>query len=171
MNYECKTIPGYENYECDIFGNVWSLNYNKTGERRKLKPNLQTKGYLSVILYNNGKCKQYLVHRLMLLVFCGESNLQVNHIDGIKNNNNLTNLEYCTASENIRHAFKTGLNKSKGEGNTNSKLTKKDVIEIKTELLNYKKGMIAALGRKYGVSFYTISNIKLGKTWQHVKLN
>jgi hypothetical protein len=168
MKYECKTIPGYEDYQVDTNGNVWSF---KSGVKTAKKPSLRPNGYLSIMLFNNGKYKGYLVHRLIMLTFCGESNLQVNHIDGIKTNNNLTNLEYCTASENIRHAFKTGLNKSKGEGNTNSKLTKKDVIEIKTELLNYKKGMIAALGRKYGVSFYTISNIKLGKTWQHVKLN
>jgi hypothetical protein len=168
MKYECKTIPGYEDYQVDTNGNVWSF---KSGVKTAKKPSLRPNGYLSIMLFNNGKYKGYLVHRLIMLTFCGESNLQVNHIDGIKTNNNLTNLEYCTASENIRHAFKTGLNKSKGEGNTNSKLTKKDVIEIKTELLNYKKGMIAALGRKYGVSFYAISNIKLGRAWKHVKIN
>jgi hypothetical protein len=171
MNYECKTIPGYEDYECDIFGNVWSLNYNGTKKRRKLKASLQTKGYLSVILYNNGKCKQYLVHRLMLLVFKGESKLQVNHIDGVKTNNNLINLEYCTASENTRHAYRTGLTNKKGENNGRSKLTKKDVMEIKTELLNYVRGMSDDLARKYGVSYYTITSIKGGKSWKHVKIN
>jgi hypothetical protein len=168
MNYECKTIPGYEDYEVDTNGNVWSLKF---GKRRKLKPGITIQGYLYVHLHENNKLRTRRVHRLVMLTFCGESDLQVNHIDGVKSNNTLINLEYCTASENTRHAYRTGLTNKKGENNGRSKLTKKDVIEIKTELLNYKKGMIAALGRKYGVSFYTISNIKLGKTWQHVKLN
>lgn len=47
MISEVKVVPGYEDYECDIFGNVYSLNYNKTGERRKLKPVITMYGYLA----------------------------------------------------------------------------------------------------------------------------
>jgi hypothetical protein len=168
MNYECKTIPGYEDYQVDTNGDVWSLKF---GKRKKLKAQIKRDGYLSIGLYNNDKCKAFKVHRLVMLAFCGESKLQVNHIDGIKTNNNLTNLEYCTASENIRHAMELGLRNYKGENHPKSKLTKKDVIEIKTELLNYKRGMISALGRKYGVDPETISEIKKGKNWPHVKIN
>jgi len=168
MNYECKTIPGYEDYEVDTNGTVWSF---KSGVKTAKKPSLQTKGYLHVMLYNNGKCKSYLVHRLILLVFKGESNLQVNHIDGDKTNNNFLNLEYCTASENIRHAFKTGLNKNKGEGNKSSKLTDKDVICIKKELLFNYHGLIIKLAKRYNVSTTVIQQIKKGNTWKHVKIN
>jgi hypothetical protein len=168
MKYECKTIPGYEDYQVDTNGNVWSF---KSGVKTAKKPSLRPNGYLSIMLFNNGKYKGYLVHRLIMLTFCGESNLQVNHIDGIKTNNNLTNLEYCTASENIRHAFKTGLNKSKGEGNTNSKLTEKDVICIKKELLFNYHGLIIELSKRYNVTPNVIQQIKKGKTWKHVKIN
>ena len=168
MNYECKTIPGYEDYEVDTNGRVWSF---KSGIKTEKKLSFRANGYLSVGLFNNGKFKNCLVHRLIMLTFCGESNLQVNHIDGDKTNNNLTNLEYCTASENIRHAFKTGLNKSKGEGNTNSKLTEKDVIGIKTALLAPYRGINVDLGRKYGVKNVTISSIRSGRSWKHVKIN
>jgi hypothetical protein len=171
MNYECKTIPGYENYECDIFGNVWSLNYNKTKKRRKLKAAIDRNGYLYLNLCKNNKRRTQRVHRLVMLTFCGASDLQVNHIDGNKKNNNLLNLEYCTGSENILHAFRTGLASNKGENNTRAKLTDKNVIEIKTELLNYKRGMISALAKKYGVNPETIGGIKRGERWQHVKID
>ena len=171
MNYECKTIPGYENYECDIFGNVWSLNYNKTKKRRKLKPIIDRCGYLHIVLSKNSKQKRFTIHRLIMLVFHGASELQVNHIDGNKKNNNFLNLEYCTPSENVRHSYKTGLACNKGENHPSNKLTKKDVIEIKTALLNTYIGINNDLARKYGVSFYTISNIKTGKTWSHVTID
>jgi hypothetical protein len=168
MNYECKTIPGHEDYEVDTNGRVWSF---KSGIKTEKKLSFRANGYLSVGLSTNGKFKNCLVHRLIMLTFCGESNLQVNHIDGDKTNNNLTNLEYCTASENIRHAIETGLNNNKGESHGRSKLTKKDVMEIKTELLNYVRGMSDDLARKYGVSYYTITSIKGGKRWAHIKIN
>ena len=168
MNYECKTIPGYEDYQVDTNGNVWSF---KSGVKTAKKPSLRPNGYLSIMLFNNGKYKGYLVHRLIMLTFCGESDLQVNHIDGVKTNNNLTNLEYCTPLENTRHAMELGLMNHKGENHPKSKLTKKDVIEIKTELLNYKRGMISALGRKYEVDPDTIGDIKRGITWKHVKID
>ena len=171
MVSEVKIVPGYENYECDIFGNVWSLNYNRTGERRKLKPAIDRFGYLYINLWKNGKQKTFKIHRLIMLSFVGESELQVNHIDGNKKNNNFLNLEYCTALENTLHALRTGLACSKGENNGQSKLNKQQVIEIKTELLNYKRGMIAALGRKYGVVPETIGYIKKGNIWSHVTID
>jgi hypothetical protein len=168
MNYECKTIPGYEDYEVDTNGNVWSLKF---GKRRKLKPGITIQGYLYVHLHENNKLRTRRVHRLVMLTFCGESDLQVNHIDGVKSNNTLINLEYCTASENVRHSYRTGLACNKGERHSRSKLTKKDVIEIKTAFLNPFFGINKYLARKYGVSPYTISDIKSGKRWAHVKLN
>jgi hypothetical protein len=169
MNYECKTIPGYEDYQIDTNGNVWSF---KSGVKTAKKPSLQVKGYLFVGLYNNGNRKNFLVHRLIMLTFCGESDLQVNHIDGIKTNNNLTNLEYCTPLENMRHAVELGLtNRNKGEGNKSSKLTEENVICIKKELLFNYHGLIIKLAKRYNVSTTVIQQIKKGNTWKHVKLN
>jgi hypothetical protein len=169
MNYECKTIPGYEDYEVDTNGGVYSLKF---GKRRKLKPAIKRDGYLAVGLSNNGKHKAFKVHRLVMLSFVCESKLQVNHIDGVKTNNNLSNLEYCTPLENMRHAIESGLmNRSKGENQPCSKLTEKDVMEIKTALLTLYNGINNDLARKYNVSNSTISEIKIGKKWKHVKLN
>ena len=71
-------------------------------------------GYLEVSLSNNGKSKRYLVHRLILASFNPVDNmdkLDVNHINGDKTDNRLSNLEWCTRSENVRHSYKTGLQK------------------------------------------------------------
>ena len=168
MVSEVKIIPGYEDYECDIFGNVYSL---KRGKRRKLKPQINRYGYLVVGLYNNCKYKICKIHRLVMLVFHGASELDVNHIDGNKKNNNFLNLEYCTRSENLLHAFRTGLACNKGENNTQAKLTEQVVIEIKTALLKPYRGINNDLGRKYGVSSYAISDIKRGRRWSHVTID
>jgi hypothetical protein len=171
MTSEVKIIPGYEDYECDIFGNVYSLNYNKTGERRKLKTNKHSNGYLALSLWKNRKRKTFTIHRLVMLTFCGKSDLNVNHINGIKDDNRLENLEYCSQSENILHAFRTGLACNKGERHSQNKLTKKEVIEIKTALLNPYWGINADLARKYNVEPCVIYKIKKGKSWKHVTID
>ncbi len=168
---ETKVIPGYENYECDIYGNIYSLNYNGTGERRKMKPNKHSNGYLALGLWKNGKCKTFKIHRLIMLTFHGESKLQVNHINGIKEDNRLENLEYCTPLENTRHAIREGLRNHKGENHCKSYLTESEVIEIKTALLNPYWGINTYLARKYKTTIYTIGDIKKGKTWKHVTID
>ena len=167
MNYECKTIPGYEDYQVDTNGNLWSLKFGK----KKLKPSINQSGYFQVALIKSGKIKSYLLHRLIMLTFHNESDLSVNHIDGVKTNNNLTNLEYCTPLENVRHAMELGLMNHKGENHPKSKLTKKDVIEIKKELLFYYDGLSTKLAKQYKVTPSAIYKIRKGKSWAHVKIN
>jgi hypothetical protein len=168
MVSEVKKIPGYEDYECDIFGNVYSL---KRGKRRKLKPAITIHGYLVVKIYKNGKCKTCKIHRLIMLSFVGASKLDVNHIDGVKTNNNFLNLEYCTRSENVRHSYTTGLACNKGENNSQNKLNKQQVIEIKIALLKPYRGINNDLSKKYEVTVSTISLIKKGKSWKHVTID
>lgn len=81
----------------------------KTG--RILKERISSRGYLFVALCLNGKYKQYLVHRLVALAFLPntEDKLTVNHLDGNKFNNSVTNLEWATHSEQQLHATQTGL--------------------------------------------------------------
>ncbi len=85
---------------------------------------------------------------------------QVNHIDGNKFNNNIENLEWATVSENIKHAYKTGLNKV-----CNRKLTEKDVIFIREK---YSEGSYSQeyFAKKYNISRGTIEKIIRGKTWK-----
>lgn len=110
-----RDIPGYEGlYQASNKGRVKSLPRATTSGRvMKLFTNPRN-GYVYVCLCKNNKPKGYRVHRLVMAAFYGASNLQVNHIDGDKRNNCLDNLEYCTQSENMLHAYKTGLEKALG---------------------------------------------------------
>lgn len=99
---EWRVIPGYDGlYMVSNFGRVKSMNYKCTGKERILNP-LPNRGYLSVVLYKNGKGKQYKVHRLVAMAFIpNPDNLPcVNHKDEDKTNNRVENLEWCNHSYN-----------------------------------------------------------------------
>lgn len=98
-----KDIPGYEGlYEASDLGNVRSLNYNHTGKTKVMQPSLTRKGYLTLCLSKNGKQKQRLVHTLVITAFRGPipPGMQVNHLNEIKTDNRLSNLEVCTPKQN-----------------------------------------------------------------------
>ena len=82
---------------------------------------------------NNKKYNTRKIHRLICIAFHGDNKrLEVNHIDGNKSNNKPCNLEWCTRSENVKHAFKIGLAKPlRGELNGCAKLTNEIVLEIR----------------------------------------
>lgn len=97
-----KDIPNYEwLYQVSNLWNVKSLFRYKN----ILKWNYDLKWYKYVVLYKNSNKKIFRVHRLVLLTFIWDNTLQVNHKNGIRDDNRLDNLEYCTASENIKHSF------------------------------------------------------------------
>ena len=94
-----QQIPGYTDYACDEQGNIYSLKFNKI---RKMKPAPNGKGYLHVSLTINGKQKTSIVHKLIAKTFLKDysEDLEVDHIDRCKSNNNLENLRMVTRSEN-----------------------------------------------------------------------
>ena len=104
MNEEIwKDVPFDSNYKVSNYGRIFSKRTNKI-----LKGELTEKGYIRVALTEH---KRYLVHCIVARTFIPnpENKPQVNHIDGNKQNNYVDNLEWCTQSENMRHALKTGL--------------------------------------------------------------
>jgi len=117
---EFKDIPDFEGYKVSNYGRVMS---NRHGEWRYLRPQQDAMGYLHVRLYKpelgrypNGhvKAKLFKIHRLVLTLFSPHTSskkLDVNHIDGVKTNNHISNLEWLTRSENCKHAVELGLNK------------------------------------------------------------
>jgi hypothetical protein len=153
-------IPDYEGlYKVSNFGNVTSVKRNILLKKRL------SFGY---VLCKNGKSKDYLAHRLVLKSFFGDSNLDVNHIDGVKNNNNLDNLEYCTKSENILHAIKIGLIKKQlGENHSHNKLNNMQVSLIRKLSNKYKiKGR--TLSTLFRISTGMVSLIINNKNWSHI---
>lgn len=114
MNNETwKDIQGYEGlYQVSDLGRIRSLarivnsknGSKQTKKGRILVQEVTIHGYCRVRLFNRlGKAKHYAVHRLVMNAFKGESQLPVNHINEIKTDNRVVNLEYCTAKENCNH--------------------------------------------------------------------
>ena len=106
MKERWKLIEDYPNYEVSNIGNVRN---RVTG--RVLKSDRHKNGYLMVGLRKDRKMKRFSVHRLVASAFIEnpENKRTVNHLDGCKSNNYVSNLEWSTDSENIRHSYRTGL--------------------------------------------------------------
>ena len=178
MNEEWRDIPDYEGwYQVSNLGNVRSLDreiiysngkvYKQKG--RKLKSTLKKTGYYYVSLSKNNTKPKFDVHRLVAITFLENINNYncINHIDGDKCNNNVSNLEWCSYSYNAKHALEIGLNETmKGERNGASKLKDSDVVEIKRMLSKGIKGY--EIAKKFKISQSTISEIKNNKKWTHI---
>jgi hypothetical protein len=102
-----------------------------------------------------------------MLAFVGESDLQVNHKNCIKDDNRLDNLEYCSASENTKHAYANNRVSKKGENHHLCKLTERQVLDIRAEYSSiettHKK-----LAEKYNVDRKTIGDIINRRNWSHI---
>lgn len=105
--------------------------------------------------------KALYVHREVARKFLGESELHVNHIDGSKLNNRLSNLEYVTRAGNAAHAHRTGLIRAKGEDNGRAKLTQSDALAIREST----EGALE-LANRYGVSRSSVYDIRHGRSWK-----
>ena len=106
-----KDIKGYEGiYQVSNLGKVKSLNYKRGKHEKEIKQALNSRGYLEVGLFN-GKVKTHRVHRLVAQTFIPnpENKDEVNHIDGNKKNNAVSNLEWNTSKENVHHAWENKL--------------------------------------------------------------
>ncbi len=99
------TILDYPNYMVSNFGQIYNNKH-----QRFLKQFYKF-GYAHVGLYTQGETRHCKVHRLVASAFLDNPYMypQINHIDGDKTNNHVDNLEWTTSSENLRHAFRTGL--------------------------------------------------------------
>lgn len=166
-----KDVIGYEEYfKVSNLGRIYSKRSSKI-----LAQVISKSGYSTVPTRIGGRkglaiCMR--VHRVVAEAFLENPHKkpQVNHIDGIKSNNCLTNLEWVTEKENVRHAFDTGLNVAKkGSERSNSKLTEEAVRYCRE---NYKPRCkehgLMALSRKFGVDKRRIYDAIHYLKWAHV---
>lgn len=155
----------FPNYTIDNLGNV----YNKFKNILSPQKDKHT-GYYFVNLYNENGMSRKSIHRLVLTTFTSLIDMKfpvVNHKDGNKSNNSLDNLEWCSYSENTRHAYENGLITSyKGENSHRATLSNNQCIELITELLQGKDNQ--ELGDKYNLHPNYISLIRTKKRWASI---
>lgn len=175
MNERWRDIPNFENcYKASNLGRVRSLDRQtvfKDGRARTfkgkiIKTQIRICGYEYASLCKEGVESIHSIHRLVLSAFRGlEENLQVNHIDGNKLNNNITNLEWVTASENVRHAVKV-LGHRLAERNPAAVITNKQALEIIR--LSKKELAQVEIAEIIGCSRLTVSRVITGKNFSSI---
>lgn len=185
MNERWKPVKGFEElYEVSDVGRVMALKKtinkgkcHRTWEEHFINFAIDGSGYFRTSLAKDGVNKTVKVHRLVAEAFIpNPSNLpEVNHIDGNKQNNCVENLEWCTRSENLKHAVKIGLKRLDGEFNPSHKLTTEQVEFIrKIYVPRHPEFGTVALGKRFNVHRKTITRIVNNQNWKvgdvnHVK--
>lgn len=164
---ETKSIVGYEGYTINTNGEV----RGKSG--KILKPSPCRRGYMRVWLYDsNGKRKEKYIHRLLAEAFIsGDKSLTVNHIDGNKTNNSLSNLEWISNEDNLRHSFRNGHRDTKKAWKTRRKtclgLTCVKEEDINDIINKYKNGMT----KQEIADFYNIHRSSIARVLKYYKRN
>ena len=158
-----KEIPGFEDkYIAHTDGRIFSIRSNKY-----LKPIIRCRGYLAVDLGRKGG--RHSIHRLVARTFLENysEDLVVNHLDGNKTNNQLSNLEMCTNAENLQHSYRVGLHNNKGERSGRAIMRAKDVKEARKLYItgNYTQKI---LGEMYGVERSTMRSALVGISWKEI---
>lgn len=163
-----KVIKDFPNYAITEDGRIIS---KKLGGREKVQQTDQH-GYRVVTLSHQGKRKIFKIHRLVAENFLSPSSDKekkyVNHKDGDKLNNDVDNLEWCTPSENVAHAYRTGLRPyTKGESSPNSKLTEWDVHFIR--LWHSQKYKLREIAETFSVTKSLVEKVVYRKSWAHLE--
>lgn len=180
-NEEWRDVPGYVGYyQVSNFSRIRSLdmlvNHNCGGTAlRKGRILTQQKThhpYLRVTFSINGKRSDFFAHIIVGLVWVANpsSKPKINHKNGIKLDNLPSNLEWCTDSENIQHAYDTGLfPKRFGANNHFTKLTEQQAREIKL-MIRDTSMTVKTIAEAFNVSRGAIYGIKKGFNWSHLKI-
>ncbi len=170
MNEIWRSILNFENlYEISNFGRIRRIQPSRRLKaKRILKPIIQN-GYAHITLCKDNKKIRKQIHRLVLEAFVSlcPKNMECNHKNGIKDDNRLDNLEWCTKSQNIFHMYnKLGIKLNQGVNNGMSKLKEKDIFKIRE---SYRLGDTPQkISNKFGVSSKTIRNVINKQTWKHI---
>jgi hypothetical protein len=165
---EWKEHPNYPGYKISNTGIV--LKKDGTGPR---KYTLTRNGYFFTTFYGVNRRHNRFAHRLIAETFLekpkSDEPLWVNHKNGIKTDNDISNLEWVTRSQNQIHSRKILGNRCAiGEKSGSVKLTEAQVLEIREAFKNYKRGDYTRLAKKYGVCVANIMAIKDNRSWNYL---
>jgi hypothetical protein len=171
---EWKEIEGYEQYyKISNKGRVMSLKRSNRGVDMIMSPIKGGGGgkYRAISLSVKGKIKKQFVHRLVAKAFIPNTQgyREVNHLDGVPDNNMATNLEWCDKRHNHLHAYAIGLQKPIiGEAVSTHIFTEREV-----RFMRYIKGLYPHIKNSdiasfYGCSWRAVENVWIGKTWKHI---
>lgn len=166
MERRWSKIQDFPNYKISEIGDVVNLTTGKNVATPKHKH-----GYLCVRLWNKGKTRLFKIYRLLAIHFIPnpEGKREVNHLDGDRLNIRLSNLEWATGSENMKHAFRTGLSKGqfrKGFSHQRAKLSRQDVIDIRK--LRYEGRGYKFISEKFKITIDHACRIALKKLYKDV---
>jgi hypothetical protein len=159
---EFRKIKGYENYSVNELGGV-----RNDVKGNFLKPIKSQNGYYFVSLHGAHKN----IHRLVgeNFIINPENKNEVNHINGIKSDNIIENLEWCTHKENMQHSFMTGLNTKAGIIKAYKKTRKLNIDDIEKIKELTKNGFSQRkIGSIFNVTHQTIGNLISKKTYQNL---
>lgn len=156
-----KKVTVCDTYSVSNYGRVRNDKTNAILAPRDLR------GYKRVSLWYSKKANDHRIHRLVAQAFIPnpDNKPEINHKNGIRNDNRVSNLEWCTGIENSRHRAET-LEQGdtfKGRKNGNSFLADEDVLAVRSSSLSRKE-----LSEKYGVSITQIGRIITRKLWTHI---
>ena len=156
-----KKVTVCENYSVSNYGRV------RNDKKLTILSPRDLRGYKRVSLWYNGKANDHRIHRLVAQAFIPnpENKSEVNHKNGIRNDNREVNLEWTTGQENATHRALV-LNQGdtfKGKKNGNSTLEDKDIYKIRSSNLSRKE-----LSEQYKVSVNQIGRIITKKLWTHI---
>lgn len=157
-----KEFPHNPLYIIHEDGNIFSVKLN-----RFLKGS-DHQGYTRYKIFIEGERKSLLGHRIVAMTFLpNPDNLaEVNHIDGNRSNNNLSNLEWVSREGNQQHAFRTGLNSNKGSKNGKAEMDETTSRQMYLELLSGKT--ILEVSKEFGYSKSSLSKLKAKVTWAEI---
>lgn len=168
---EWKPVPGFEAcYEVSDNGDVRRISTRSGLPTCKPCKPTWSRGYARFVLCKNGKTHTISAHKLVWMAFSGPIPLgmQINHINGKKADNSISNLEICTQSENTLHAFRVlgvrpNINPNPGSKNGRAKLKDADIPEIKR--LHASGLSQQKIADRFGVAQTSISRITSGRGW------
>jgi len=163
-----REIPGFTGYYCDKNGDIFSLRPKHYGKIYKMKKRVNRLGYERICLMKDRIHIHLLVHRLILKAFIGEDKVRkfCNHINGIKNDNRLSNLEWVTCLENERHSIEILGKNMKGENHPAHKLTEEKVKLIRK--LRSNGNSYQSIANKFSIGPSTCARICNREKWTHV---